>query len=222
VSRARRPAAALVAAVLGAACVSGCAAPDYRYAAEKPTGTQTGAVYFKVPYGWTQFPTAAIAKAQQPWAAAGDPQLLLQATAWQEAYDAAPEPSLTHVFGRTTPERPVVYASLRALYTEEQPGATAAGLRDLLVPVSTLGKAVHVTTDDVLRQGSVSGVHVVFSYAPSAGQPEETIDQTAYLSDGTDAVYLLVVRCTTACYAEHRAEIESVTSSYTIQEDRHG
>ena len=221
-SRARHRVAAVVSAALVAAGASGCAAPDYRYAAEKSTTSQTGSVYFKVPYGWSQFPTAVIAKAQQPWTAAGDPQLLLQATVWQQAYDAASEPSLTHVFGRTAPDRPALYASLRGLYTEEQPGATTAGLRDLLVPVSTLGKAVHVTTDDVVRQGTLSGVHVVFSYTPSAGQPEETIDQTAYLSDGTDAVYLLVVRCTTACYAEHRAEIESVTSSYTIQEDRHG
>jgi hypothetical protein len=222
VSRSRRPVVALVAAALGAALVSGCAAPDFRYAAEKPAGALAGNVYFKVPYTWTAFPTGSITTAQQPWATAGDPQLLLAATSWQEAYDSAPQPSLSHVFGRAAPDRPVVYASLRSLYTEEQPGATPAGLRDLLVPVSTLGRAVRVTTDESLRQGKADGVHMVFSYTSAPGQPEETIDQTAYLSDGTDAVYLLVVRCTTTCYTAHRAEIDSVTSSYTIQEDRSG
>jgi hypothetical protein len=222
VSRALRPSAVLLAAFLVGALVSGCAAPDYRYAAESPGATKAGSVYFKVPWTWTQFPSASITKAQQGWGTDGDPGLILQSTAWQEAYDASPQPSLAHVLGRATPDRPVVYASLRALYTEERAGATTAALRDVVLPLSTLGSAVRVTTDDVLRQGKLTGVHVVFSYAPAAGQPEETIDQTAYLSDGTDAVYLLMVRCTATCYAAHRAEIDSVTSSYTIQEDHSG
>jgi hypothetical protein len=65
-------------------------------------------------------------------------------------------------------------------------------------------------------------VHLVFSYAPEAGAPEQTIDQTAYLSEGNDAVYLLLVRCSTACYDNHRDEISTVTSSFTIQEGRSG
>jgi hypothetical protein len=35
-------------------------------------------------------------------------------------------------------------------------------------------------------------------------------------------VYLLLVRCSTACYDNHRDEISTVTSSFTIQEGRSG
>jgi hypothetical protein len=218
----RRIPARLAALALGATLLGACAGPDFQYAAEKPAAAPAGSVFFKVPHSWTQFPAATIAKAEQGWDSAGDGQLLMQNTAWQEAYDAAEQPALDHVLGRATPQSPVVYASLRTLYPEEQPGASTAALRDLLVPVSSLGKAITITTDETLRQGSVTGVHLVFSYVPAVGRPEETIDQTAYLSDGSDAVYLLVVRCSTTCYAAHRDEITAVTSSYTIQEARRG
>jgi hypothetical protein len=92
----------------------------------------------------------------------------------------------------------------------------------MVVPVSTLGTAVRIDADQQVTQGKAQGVHLVFSYSPSAGAPEQTIDQTAYLSEGKDAVYLLVIRCSTACYDYHRDEITTVTSSYTIREDRSG
>lgn len=212
----------MVVGAAAAALLSSCAQPVYRYAAEAPGTAPAGKVYFKVPHGWTAFPAAQIATAQSGWSSVPDAAALLDATAWQAAYDASPAPSLEHVLGRTPPTRPVVYASLRSLYAEERAAATPSALRGLLVPVSTLGPAVHVTTDEVITQGSLSGVHVVVSYASARGAPEETIDQTAYLSDGKDAVYLLVVRCTTTCYTEHRDEIRAVTSSFTIQEDRSG
>jgi hypothetical protein len=212
------------AAVLGltVGVLASCAKPDFRYAAEPPGSAPAGTVYLKVPRDWAEFPAAQIASAEKGWTAGSDAAALLGATSWQAAYDAAPTPSLDHVLGRAAPDRPVVYASLRSLYAEEQAGATADGLKDLLVPISTLGPAVHVTTDATVTQGSASGVHLVYSYTPAPGLPEETIDQTAYLSDGRDAVYLLVVRCTTTCYAEHRDEIAAVTSSYTIEEGRSG
>ena len=218
----RRVLATAVGLAVALPALTSCAQPDFRYAAEKAGSAPAGTVYFKVPQGWAEFPAAQIASAEKGWSGGSDAAALLGATAWQAAYDAAPAPSLDHVLGRAAPDRPVVYASLRSLYAEERAGATTEALKDLLVPVSTLGSAVRVTTDATVTQGSASGVHLVYSYAPGPGLPEETIDQTAYLSDGRDAVYLLVVRCTTTCYAAHRDEIATVTASYTIEEGRSG
>lgn len=218
----RRVLATAVGVGVALAALTSCAKPDFRYAAERAGSAPAGTVYFKVPQDWTEFPAAQIAAAEKGWTGGADAAALLGATSWQAAYDAAPTPSLDHVLGRSVPDRPVVYASLRSLYAEEQAGATTSALRDMLVPVSTLGSAVRVTTDETVTQGSASGVHLVYSYAPGPGLPEETIDQTAYLSDGRDAVYLLVVRCTTTCYAAHRDEIATVTASYTIEEGRSG
>ena len=79
-----------------------------------------------------------------------------------------------------------------------------------------------IRREDALTQDGAEGVHLVMSYRSAAGAPEETIDQTSYLSDGKDAVYLLVVRCTTSCYDAYADQIRSVTSSYTIQGDTRG
>lgn len=217
----RRVLGALGSAVLAVGVLSACAGPEFQYAADKPGSVPAGSVYFKVPAGWSQVPTKQIQSAESGWVADTTAKTLLDATAWQEAYDASPTPSVANVLGATTPTHPVVYASLRSLYQEES-AVTADSLRDMLVPVSTLGSQVTVTTDEKVTQGSASGVHLVFSFTPKPGLPEETIDQTAYLSDGKDAVYLLVVRCTTDCYRTNADAIRSVTSSYTIQEGRRG
>jgi hypothetical protein len=217
----RRVLGLLGVAALAAATLTACARPDFQYAADKPGAAPAGTVYFKVPTGWSQVPVKQIQAAQSGWVADTTAKTLLDATAWQEAYDAAPRPSVDDVLGSATPTHPVVYASLRTLYQEES-GVTPAALRDMVVPVSTLGDQVRVLSDESVKQGTATGVHLVFSFTPKPGLPEETIDQTAYLSDGKKAVYLLVVRCTSDCYRTNADAIRSVTSSYTIQEGRRG
>lgn len=211
-----------VAALTVASLLAGCAAPENHYVAEKPGAAPAGSVYFTVPHTWTSFPASAITAAQSGWADDESTKVVLDATAWQEAFDASAEPSLRHVLGAGAVDAPTVYASLRTLYSAETAAATTDGLKDLVVPVSTLGTQVDIVSEEKVSQGGAEGVHLVLRYVPGAGLPEETIDQTAYLSDGKDAVYLLVVRCTTTCYDQHSGAIRSVTSSYTIQGDSSG
>lgn len=215
---------AVLLACLGAglgAVLAACGAPQNHYVAQKPGAAPAGSVYFTVPHSWTAFPSASITAAESGWAAAdASMKSVLDATTWQEAFDASDRPDLGHVLGTGATDAPTVYASLRTLYSGES--ATTASLRDMVVPVSTLGSAVTVVREDQLTQGGAQGVHLVLSYRPTDGAPEETIDQTSYLSDGKDAVYLLVVRCTTACYDAFADQIRSVTSSYTIQGDTRG
>ncbi len=218
----RRVCALALALVAGTTALSSCARPDYQYAAQKPGDVPAGSVFFKVPQGWNEFPAAQIAKAQSDWATDPAAKSLLDVTAWQSAYDASIQPSLGNVLGTGAADQPTLYASLRSLYEAESTNASVESLRDMVVPVSTLGSNVRILRDETVTQGKATGVHVVFSYAPTAGAPEQTIDQTAYLSEGNDAVYLLLVRCSTACYDNHRDEISTVTSSYTIQEGRSG
>lgn len=221
-ARAQSLAVGLVVLAAFGAALSGCAKPDYNYAQLSPSTAPAGNVYFKVPQGWSQFTAEDIAKAESSWSTDVTAKNLLAATAWQDAYDAAPEPSLAHVLGTQTPKDPTVFASLRTLFQPEKSGATTAALRDMVVPLSTLGSNVHILTDDKIAQGPSTGVHVVFSYVPAAGGAEQTVDQTALLSAGKDAVYLLLVRCSSECYSKNRDAINSVTASYTIQEDPNG
>jgi hypothetical protein len=218
----RRLCALALAAVAGTGVLTSCARPDFQYAAQKPGDVPAGSVFFKVPQGWNEFPASQIAAAQSSWSTDRAAKLLLDVTAWQSAYDASIQPSLGNVLGTGAADQPTLFASLRRLYTDEVAGANLESLRDMVVPISTLGTGVRVRTDEEVSQGGARGVHVVFSYAPVEGAPEQTIDQTAYLSEGNDAVYLLLVRCSTVCYDNHRDEISTVTSSYTIQEGRSG
>jgi hypothetical protein len=211
-----------LALVAGSALLSSCARPDFQYAAQRPGDVPAGSVFFKVPNGWSEFPAAQITQAESQWSTDPAAKSLLDVTAWQSAYDASIQPSLGNVLGTGATDRPTLYASLRRLYDQETTTASVATLRDMVVPVSTLGSSVRMLRNDTVTQGGVTGVHLVFSYAATAGAPEQTIDQTAYLSEGNDAVYLLLVRCSSACYDIHRDEITTVTSSYTIQEGRSG
>ncbi len=216
----RRGVLALACAALVGTALVGCAAPENHYVAQKPGTAPAGSVYFTVPHGWTAFPASTITAAENGWGSDATMKSVLDSTAWQEAFDAAAAPDLAHVLGTGASEAPTVYASLRTLYSGES--ATTASLRDMVLPVSTLGSAVTIRREDKLTQGGAEGVHLVMSYRSAAGAPEETIDQTSYLSDGKDAVYLLVVRCTTSCYDGYADQIRSVTSSYTIQGDTRG
>lgn len=206
--------------VLACLALAACGAPQNHYVAEKPGVAAAGSVYFTVPHEWTAFPATAITSAQSGWAADAAMKSVLDATQWQEAFDASAQPSLDHVLGAEPVDAPTVYASLRTVYGGET--VTAQSLREMLLPLSTLGTAVKVLREEKVDQGGAQGIHLVMSYAATDGAPEETIDQTSYLSDGKDAVYLLVVRCTTACYDARADQIRSVTSSYTIQGDSSG
>jgi hypothetical protein len=219
VARAR---VAVAAAVLGTAVLAGCAAPDYRYASDAPGSAPGGSVYFKVPESWSGFTAAQITAAQKGWGDDPTAKPLLDVTAWQEAYDASKTPSLTHVLGSAAPDSPVVYASLRSLYQAETDSVTVSSLTDLLLPVSSLGDQVNVRSSEPVVQGKAKGLHLVLSYKASDNAPEETLDETAYLSEGNDALYLLVVRCTSTCYDRNRTDIDTVTSSYTIKEGSRG
>ena len=217
-----RSARAGLAVAVAVAALAGCAAPDYRYADDAPGTAPAGTVYFKVPEAWSGFTAAQITAAQKGWAGDATAKPLLDATAWQEAFDASGTPSLTHVLGSTPPDAPVVYASLRSLYQAEIDSVSVSSLQDVLMPVSTLGSRVTVRASDPVEQGSAKGLHLVVSFKASDNAPEETVDETAYLSQGNDALYLLVVRCTSACYDRERTDIDTVTSSYTIKEGSRG
>jgi len=218
----RRAARRAFVAAASALVLTGCATPEFHYAGDKPGTASAGPVFFKVPESWGTFTAAQITAAQKGWADDTTAKPLLDATVWQEAFDASAAPSLTHVLGSATPEAPTVYASLRTLYQDETASVTAASLRDLVVPVSTLGDQVTVRTSEELTQGTASGLHLVVSYRRTPTAPAETVDETAYLSAGNDALYLLVVRCSSSCYERNRADIDTVTSSYTIKEGSRG
>jgi hypothetical protein len=219
---ARRGLPTWVAAVLAglAALLAACGAPSYTYVKNSADNT-----YFKVPTSWRPVDQQALAKALGAEESAGG-----ESGAWMVAYDAAENPSPSHLIEPDT-EEPIVYASVRRLPPQARGQVSFDTLRDLLLPVTSAARAgqnpqTSVFTDfrlveeSVLTPGNgIRGVHAVFHYRVQGGPPQ-TFDQTSYVNDDASKVYVLLVRCSAECYEQRRDEIQDVVSSFTVREAR--
>jgi hypothetical protein len=216
-----RVAAALAAVILGCAVLgaaSGCSAPDHTYIANRPNKT-----YFKVPATWHEIDERAL----KPAATKASPSPGSDSE-WVVAYDAATAPSVAHLGATDTPE-PIVYVSVRPVSTEEGGQVSLDNLRDLVLPVTATARAAagsssttfsgfSLVSDSVLTSKSgLRGVHEVFQYRVRGG-PLQTFDETAYTNKDGNKVYLMLLRCSSECYQARRSELDSVVTSFTVQE----
>jgi hypothetical protein len=203
-------------AVLGAA--SGCSAPDHTYAANTANKT-----YFKVPASWHEIDEKALKQI-----AAGASPTPGSDSEWVVAYDAAKAPSVAHMVASDTPD-PIVYVHVEPVPTKAGEQVSFDNLRDLVLPVTATARAAatnsatpfsdfKLVSDSVLTPKSgLRGVHEVFQYRVEGG-PLQTFDETAYTNKAASKVYVMLLRCSSACYQARHAELESVTASFTIQE----
>jgi hypothetical protein len=203
------------------AAPTACGAPEYTYVANSEQRT-----YVKIPSAWRPVDARELDAAfgLDPAMSAADEGI------WHVAYDAAPVPAMDHLVGWTATE-PVVFVSVRQIPQSARGQFSLDGLRDLFFPVSPtsrqqvagnplaaggLGDFAQFT-DQVLTPGTgLRGVHTVFRYRLGDGPPQ-MIDQTVYLNDDASTIYMLLVRCTTTCYADRQEEIENVVSSFTVR-----
>lgn len=215
-----RVATALLAVILGCAglgSAAACGAPQFTYV--KNTTHRT---YFKVPASWRVIDEKAL---KQMSGATPAPE---NDGGWAVAYDAAQEPSAAHLVGRDTAE-PIVYASVQPVPTEAREQISLDSLRDLLLPVTPAARAASsasgtgfsgfslVSDAELTAQPGFRGVHEVFQYRLQGG-PLQTFDQTVYVNKDSSKVYALLLRCSNECYQARRAEVETVTGSFTVKE----
>jgi hypothetical protein len=216
-----RVAVGLAAAILGCAfltAASGCAAPEHTYVANTANRT-----YFKVPASWHEIDQTAF---EQP-ASAASPSPHSNGE-WIVAYDAAQVPSPAHLFASNTLD-PIVYVSVLPLPTEANGQVSLDNLRDLMLPVTADARAaakaastsfsdfILVSDSELTPTSGLRGIHEVFQYRVDGGLLQ-TFDQTAYTNKEGSKVYLMLLRCSSTCYQARHAELESVTTSFTIQE----
>ena len=70
--------------------------------------------------------------------------------------------------------------------------------------------------DSVLTPGDgMRGVRDVFSYQVQGQQ--QTFDQTVLANEDLTKVYLLLVRCSSACYSDRRDELQEIAQSFTVR-----
>jgi hypothetical protein len=77
--------------------------------------------------------------------------------------------------------------------------------------------------DEVLNPGhGLRGVRTVFNFRYASQSPPQesaifTFDQTAYLSEDSTRIYLLVITCSATCYRERQAELDTIATSFTVR-----
>ena len=202
---------------LGLGAAAGCGAPQYTYV--KNTTHRT---YFKVPASWRVVDEKALKQMS------GSTPAPESEGGWTVAYDAAQDPSPAHLVGSNTAE-PIVYASVQPVPKEAREQISLDSLRDLLLPVTPAARATSsasgtsfsgfslVSDTELTAPPGFRGVHEVFQYRVQGGPPQ-TFDQTVYVNKDASKVYALLLRCSNECYRERRAEIETVTASFTVKE----
>ena len=190
--------------------LAGCAAPTQQYVAAK-------GMYFALPKAWKAVPAQQMQTAQEGWTDDAG-QVFAQSVQWQGAWSAGGA-NADEVLAAAAQEQPVVFAFVRNLLQVEQQGIAkdiTGALQDLVVPASTL------TQDELqterLKRGDFRGIHQFATY-PAAGALQTT-EVVSMLSPGKDRVYVLLVRCSDACFSRNGGTINSIFDSLTFREQR--
>jgi hypothetical protein len=200
-----------------AVMVSACSAPQFTYVANSDQHT-----YFEVPGGWHKLNDAALAKTLRGSSSSGVPS-----DVWSVGYDGSEKPSASHVFGAKVPQ-PFAFALVEPLNSTASSAMSYNELRDIFLPVTPATRANAARTgfpltqfrllrDIVLTPGQgVHGVRDIFDYTFPDGSTD-TFDQVAFTNSDNTEIYLLVLHCLATCYAQHRGEINTVMSSFTVR-----
>jgi hypothetical protein len=205
-------------ATVVALAATGCAAPQYTYIGDGSANT-----YFKVPYGWHQISGASLT--QQLKADGG--ALGQEAGTWDVAYDAAPAPTVTHLFSPTA-TAPFAFAFVGSLSATGSNAMSYDGLRDVMLPVTAQARLAAakakfpLTGFRLLRDTRVmasQGVHGVwdtFDYTYPGGITD-TFDQVALTNADSTQLYVLEMHCLASCYSQNRDAFNTIMSSFTVR-----
>jgi hypothetical protein len=201
--------------ILLALVVSGCAAPQFTYVTNSSAHT-----YFKVPSGWRQISSSALAKAvtnggRQP------------PSVWSVGYDASSTPAAEDALSSANVQ-PFAYSVVAPVNQATTNALSYNELRDFFLPVTPAARSTaaqrgfplthfHLLRDTMLTPGQgVHGVRVTFEYAYPGGSVN-TFDQVALTNADDTEVYLLLVHCLASCYSSHQSQIDTVMKSFTVR-----
>jgi len=211
-----------VLAVAAIIVTAACAAPEYTYV--KNSGQKT---YFKVPHDWQQTGTNSLDDMLSGTNPDSARSAARQQTWWSVAYDAATTPDARHLLINGVTDEPIVYARISPLTESQQNAVSLDMLRNAILPVTDDAREAAASNadltdfellhDEVLAPASgLHGVRVVFDYVLGSGVMH-TFDETALVNNDNSKLYLLMIRCSTACYRARSAELDTIATSFTVR-----
>jgi hypothetical protein len=211
---------ALVAAAIGAL---GACASDVTYVSADKDGA-----FFRLPDRYTVFEVASAQKpTDRPVADSGSVP-----PSFQRVFDRSKSPSADNL-QQAKPAEPVgrmsVFyvsaSSIDELSPQAVRSATAGLGDDPLALAQSQPAKVEIVRFDRLNQGALSGSRVVFNNQLDAGgwvtkDLTTLIDPRPHLRENGSQVfkvYLLDVRCESACFKANRAEIDDIVQSFQVR-----
>lgn len=207
-----RVAALIVLGLVVGVSAAGCADPSYNYVADYSDNA-----YFKVPPSWHQVSESSLESAEG--SSNSDGTFL-----WSRAYDASPDPSVSHIFSSTSV--PVLYASVLSMTSSQSANVSYNTMRDLILPVTSSARQLAEEEGDTLsgfqslsdqvisEPGGYRGIHEIFDYNLANGP--ETFDLTVLTDSSTTKLYFLLVQCEERTFAADYSQISAVVQSFTL------
>lgn len=213
----RRVAASLLIASALVLSVTACGSPSKIYGKNAQLG-----VFFTVPANWNKISAEEIRSYELENAdavAKNKADLVL----WQEAYSESSKTSAKNLLQLDAPLALTAFARVRALTLDESDAMSYNGLRNLILPVTDLitGESTIVDEFQLLDEQEIitdnsRGLRTVYSFTPKGGE-NETVDQTALLTNDRRSIYFFLVRCTTECFTESQSSVDEIVQSFTVK-----
>jgi hypothetical protein len=210
----------LIAGITVVTLLTSCGIPSQKYAADKKAG-----VYFTVPYSWHLISGSSIGNRERESSATGAADRAASVL-WQEAFTPNSHYGAGEVLSLEAPTSPLVYVRVRSLLPDEVGVVSYNSLRNIILPITTWASGADSTAPllDVLDDREVvqkiaRGVRTTYSFTET-GKSAQTINQTALVSDDRSTIYVLIVRCTTACYNKNLTALNKIADSFTVRGTR--
>jgi hypothetical protein len=197
--------------------LSGCFAPNQRYAADSKDG-----IYVAVPKDWHLITQSQLGMRESLSTATGAADRLA-AVKWQEAFSPSAAISATDVLSLTPPTSPIVYIRVRSLLPQEVQDISYNALRDIILPITGWADgsianappiAINSDSEEVTKGGR--GIHTQYTFTNSA-KVSETVDQQAILSNDHTTIYLLVVRARSDIFDSNAKILNKIINSFTVR-----
>jgi hypothetical protein len=180
--------------------------------------------YFKVPSDWKFFDKRDILVASgQSLSAESNRQL-----SWLIAFDADPQPDLSHVLAiGEAPRYPVLEARVQQLGFQTRDQIALGSLRNIVYPLDRLlqsNQAEMLSYEDIVTDDGFRGTRMVYDIIVGGatgvvqGNVVIRVNQTAILDPASEKLYVFTVRCESHCYRDNKTLIDQIADSWTVKE----
>jgi hypothetical protein len=190
--------------------------PSKQYAGSKSDGA-----FFSVPNGWSKISMADLNRIEGKSTNQDDLDRLAMVS-YQVGFSKSKKITPKDVFLLQPTDQPVLYARFRDLFPEERNAISFNTLRNIILPVTQYAdgskandRNFQLLDDQEVTEKGGKGVNLLFTFDYNG--VNETVNQSALVSNDQNKIYLLIIRCSTTCYNKNVDEINQIVKSFTVR-----